>query len=199
MTKPASETIRYYQWYYQQVPGAAEFGFLMGDIGELEREMDLGARVAPTFPRDAHFSMRADRPKDVMLIDNFMSQGGLFVVSPRLQDCLKEETATAADLELLPVSLVNHRGRIAATDYAIVHTCKVVDCIDQQKSQFKWNPINSAQMIVSSLVLDPSKLTAQDLLIRPRYISHLILVRQNLAEKLMQQGLTGLWMMVPSP
>lgn len=196
---PEKQIATYFQWHYEQVPGAAELGPLEGDVKDIVRALCSGLSLHSNFPPDAHFRMRQESAKNIRLIDCFMSQDGLFVVSPRTQEVLRRNTSSKSGLELLPVTLINHRDRVASEDYAVAHTTNLIDCIDPNASQYDWNPINAEQMLVSELVFDSSKLGEDDSLVRAKYISHLLLVRDQLAEELMKEGLRGLWMMRPSP
>ena len=186
-------TLPYFKWTYMDVPGAASMEELRVEFDVLD-SIKRGRSVVADFPDDAAFHMDPDNPKDVMLIDNVSNYETIPLVSPVLRDFLVQQDI--AQLELLRVSIVDHRGRTAADDYSLVHPCRIVDCIDQKQSVFKWNRLDPTTMSpVSKLVLDTHKLGPDDLLIRPRYIKNLILVREDLAGPLMMEEFRGLWML----
>lgn len=182
----------YFEWIYEDVPGAASMKSLAVEFDVLDA-INRGRSIAADFPDDAAFHMDPKRSKNVMLVDNVYNAETFPLVSSAVRDFLVEQEIS--QLELLPVSIIDHRGRTAADDYALVHPCRIVDCIDQEQSEFKWNKLDPTAMApVSRMVLDPKKLGPDDLLIRPRYVEHLVLVHQNLAERLMSQEFRGLWM-----
>lgn len=180
----------YYDWTYMDVSGAASMGPLSVEFEILEA-IQQGRSIIADFPNDAYFQMSDDHPKNVMLVDNVWNGENIPVVSPALRDFLAREEIP--HLELLQVSIADHRGRTVADDYSLVHPCRIVDCIDQEESVFKWNRLNPTKMSpVRKLVLDASKLGPDDSLIRPRYIEHRILVREDLAERMLAQEFRGL-------
>lgn len=186
------KTPTYFEWIYEDVPGAASLGPLVVEFDILDA-INRGQSIISVFPDNACFHMDPDREKNVMLIDNVYNAETFALVSPALQNFLAKQEIP--QLELLNVCIIDHRGRVAADNYAIVHPCRIVDCIDQQQSVFEWNQLDSNAMApVETLVLDPAKLGSNDILIRPRYVEHLILVREDLADRLMAEQFRGLYM-----
>ena len=186
----------YFEWIYEDVPGAASMGPLIVEFVVLDA-INRGRPISADFPDDAAFQMDPNRPQNVMLIDNVYNAETFPLVSPVVRDFLLQENIL--QLELLPVRILDHRGRRAAEDYTIVHPCRIVDCIDQQRSVFEWNQLDPTAMApVTSMILDPEKLGADDILIRPRYVEHLVLVREDLAEQLIAQNFRGLYMGQPN-
>ncbi len=100
-----------------------------------------------------------------------------------LSECLK--AADVPEVEYLPVTLIDHKGKVAAKDYCIINPTRIVDAIDQNASQFKWNALDAEDMIVSRLVLDRERLGSSDRIFPGlKYDPHAILVRQDLAESI---------------
>lgn len=58
---------------------------------------------------------------------------GQFLVSKRAADVLKAVVNT--DVEYLPVSLLNHRNKIAANDLVLVNVLGFYDCVDRSKTK----------------------------------------------------------------
>lgn len=183
----------YYRWEYEYVPGAAQLTSPIIDQ-EIVEAISAGQSVQGDFPVDARFQMDPERPKDVMLADNMLSSGmSAPIVAPAVRDFLLQEGLH--QLELLRVSVLDHMGRVAADDYSIVHPCRIVDCIDKQKSVFTWSRFDPDFMAtVSLMILDPHQLSDDDLLIRPRHAEYRILVREDFAKRLLAQGFQGISM-----
>jgi hypothetical protein len=136
------------------------------------------------------FSMNPERPKDVTLTDYIQNQEGVLLAGPRLVSFLRSQALP--DVEFLPVSILDHKGRVASTEYAIVHCCRVIDCVDQEKSDFKWNGLEKPSMSVSRMVLKSDTLGENDRLIRPKFVPGKVLYRADLREALHEQRFTGL-------
>lgn len=149
-----------------------------------------GIPLAGVWPDDMTVSMNPERPKDVALLDSIDNLEGRLLASPRLAGFLKEQALP--DVEYLPVAVLDHKGRVASSDFCIVHCCRVVDCVDQQASDFTWDGLERPSMVVSTMVLDPKALTDDMRLIRPKYVPGKVLFRADLMQALNQQKFTGL-------
>lgn len=155
--------------------------------------------LADDWPTDATFRMNPSYPRDVKLADAIHSQGGsgVPVVSPRLREAIK--AFAPPDVEFLPVTILDHKGRVASDEYVIANPTRLVDCIDQQASQIDWNPIDPELIAnVVGLVLDPAKVDADAVLFRPTYLPTRVVLRGDLAEALTAGGFTGLRLLEPA-
>jgi len=153
-------------------------------------ELKRGVSRAKDFPEDARFRMDSSHPKEVKLPDNVMNTDRLLVVSPKLKQFVEEKNPTAT--EYLPVTIYNHKKRVATKDYFIINPHKVVDCIDQAKSELVWNKIDT-QLVsrCKKLVLDEKQIDPNLLLFRPKYLPLIVLTRSDLAEAIIGEGFKG--------
>jgi hypothetical protein len=126
----------------------------------------------------------------VTLTDYIQNLEGVLLASPRLGAFLREQALP--DVEFLPVSILDHKGRVASPDYAIVHCCHVVDCVDQEKSEFEWDGLEKPTMTVTRMVLKAAALGENEKLMRPQYVPGKVLYRADLREALNQQRFSGL-------
>lgn len=180
----------YFKWYHGSVAGAASMGALKDTPLKVTRAINGGQSAVGIISPTAYFQMRDTHPKDVMLIDQLSTTSGFQLVGPRVQAFLRGEALPG--LELPQVSIRDHRGKTVATDYAIVHSTRIVDCIDQKLSDFEWNSLAPDTMApISTMVLDATTLGPEDRLIRPRYVMSTLLVRDDLAERIMEQMFIG--------
>jgi hypothetical protein len=152
--------------------------------------LKAGDSLADRWPSDMTFSMDPERPKDVTLTDYVQNLEGVLLASPRLATFLRDQGLP--DLEFLPVSILDHKGRVASPDYAIVQCCRVIDCVDQDKSAFEWDGLEKPTMTVSRMVLASEALGENDRLIRPKFVPGEVFYRADLREALNQQRFTGL-------
>jgi hypothetical protein len=157
------------------------------DIWELEE----GISRAEKWPDDAFCPMSKDFPKQIQLADNLEALG-LYVVSQRLKVMLESMTSKNI-IEYLPVSIVNHKGRVASRDYWIVNPLDICDCIDIEKSNLKWNKIDSSTIsYCKNLVLKPKAIPSNYLMFRMKYWPSNIVVKRSLVDKASGAGLSGL-------
>ncbi|MGC4085933.1 MAG: hypothetical protein QM736_28350 [Vicinamibacterales bacterium] len=187
MTEPIAEPI-YFDTATEAVRGGCSVTYLSDR--QFVWELATGVPLANVWPADMTFSMNPERPKDVSLIDAIDNLEGRLLASPRLVAALQEHALT--DVEYLPVTVLDHKGRVASKDYRIVHCCRVVDCVDQQRSTFKWDGLERPSMVVSTLVLNPQALTDDMRLIRPQFVPGKMLFRADLMQALNAQKFTGL-------
>jgi hypothetical protein len=135
--------------------------------------------------------MSSKYPKDIQLTDNL--HGGSYIV---ISQCLKEQIATlagASQIEFLPVVILNHKGRVASSEYFVLNPIGSVDCIDIEKSGAVWNAIDQTDIShFERLVLQNESVPAEVGMFRPTHRTRTILLRRSLAEKLSSNGFTGL-------
>lgn len=178
----------YFEVASENVKGACSVTYL--NNREHSWAMKTGKSVSRTWPADMTFSMNPERPKDVALIDAIYNLEGYLLASARLTTFLR--ALSLPQVEFLPVAILDHKGRIASKDYTIPHCHRVVDCVDQQNSDFKWDGLQDPSMVVKQLALNPSALGDEDRLIRPQYIPGVTLYRADLREILNAEKFVGL-------
>ena len=146
--------------------------------------------LAGTFPTDAELHMNPDFPKDVKLFDQISSFDDFLVCSPKLSAFL--QTLELPQVEALPVTIVDHEGKVASKDYSIIYPYSVQDCIDREASKLEWNVIDPELIsAVFKLVLDQSKIDPAIPVFRPAHFARAVFVREDIAEQISAQGLKG--------
>lgn len=154
-------------------------------------ELQYGVSRLDNFTKEACFRMDPAFPKDIKLADNIQNIGGLIVVSKTLKQFV--ESYKPLFTEFLPVTIYNHKDRIESSDYFILNPYQVIDCIEVDDSDIEWNEIDPELISACfDLVLDEDRLDEKLLLFRPRYMPTVVLVREDLAEKLRKADFTGL-------
>ena len=171
-----------------------EGGFcVLTTLQNVDKAYELTRGVSRTlgFPTDASFRMNPEFPKDVQLADNLYNAESMIVVSPALGQAIEQQQPP--NIEFLPVTIYNHKGRVASSDYRIVNPLGVVDCIDQNATKVQWNSIDP-NLIAScfGLQLDVGRIDPALLLFRLKYLPHVVVVRDDLAETLVGQAFSGL-------
>lgn len=159
-------------------------------------EIDEGVSRAADWPAGAHATMSKKFPKDIKLADSLVGCTHV-VISVRVKNVLEE--AGASNIEFLPLQIINHKGRIASPDYFILNPLESIDCIDMAASGAKMNPLDPGTMYgVAQLVLREDAVPPKTLVFRTKSWTGVILIRRELAAKLLEAGLTGLRFIEPS-
>lgn len=157
----------------------------------LTRELNTGVSVAAKFPTDLTYRMSDRFPDDYLLSDTF-NVACQILVSARLREHL-QTALWGHQIEYLPVTILNHKNRVAADDYSLLHSLDVVDCIDIAASKVKWNPLNK-KMITSckALVINEAAIPPEIKLFRPLHWGMRTMTTSDLAAELDAAGFTGL-------
>lgn len=158
----------------------------------IENSLDIhrGKPHTNSFPADAHFVMDPSFPKQIALSDSLYNLDRMVVVSQRVKDFI--ESLKLPQIEFLRVSIINHKKRVASPDYYVLHPTWVIDCIDQKKSELDWNLIDPELISnCNKLVLDPAKVPADAKVFRLKHMGYAVLIRADVAEKIMEQEFTG--------
>ena len=172
---------------------------VIGNPHGLEDQFPLldGVPLLTGWPEKVTCKMSPKYPKDIQLADN------LYGCSyPIVSGRIKEQIAAAdggGQIEFLPVTILNHKGRVASTGYYFLNPVGSVDCIDIDKSRVKWNAIDNT--VISSfeqLVLKEDAIPPGVAVFRPKHRTQTILASRSLADRLEADGFTGLYFMEPS-
>lgn len=181
-------------WKYKSVADACA----LKDLRGLEKSYRLnnGTPLAADFPGDVAFHMDPDFPNDILIVDNILNADMVIVASKRLQECIQAHLPPA--VEFLPVEIIDHKGRAASRDHAIVHPIHPVDAIDKQRSVFETNLIDPDDIeSFEQLVLDEAAIPDDRTLFRLKRFWGLTLVRRDLADALSKEGFSGLsWLRI---
>lgn len=157
-----------------------------------EWQLDEGISRAADHPEDVQCVMDPEFPYDIQLADNLYG-AGVPIVSSGIKQFLEGEVRQNR-VEYLPVQIVNHKGRVAAEEYFILHPLDVCDCIDIERSGVEWNSITSGLITAcGGLVLKDGAIPEDFKLFRPKFWGVNILVRNDLVASLSARRFVGLY------
>ena len=179
----------YLIWNFQSAPHAC----VLKDFTGFKAKNTLfhGVSLAKTFPRDAAFHMDPDFPTDLVLTDNMLNSDSCMVVSAKLADALR--TQSVAKMEYLPVSIIDHKRKVASKDYFILNPLELVDCIDRKKSKFSESDIIPGDIdSFEKLVLSESRVPEGRTLFRMKGFADIAVAAKSLADALAKGKFTGL-------
>ena len=153
-------------------------------------KFDKGWSLTGEWPRNAAFRMEPSAPKQIRLSDYLCNHDSIIVASKRLQEFFLAEKVP--NIELLPVTIYDHKKRVASRDYAIIHLVTVQNCIDTAASEVKWNNIHPDKiMFMKRLVIDESKIDPSAVVFRAMRLSTQIFVKREFSAKMASTGFTG--------
>lgn len=164
-------------------------------LENVENSYDIkkGKPFTGILPSDACFRMNEEYPKDIKVPDCFGNLDSMIVISKRLVETIAAYTDNM--VEFLPVKIYNHKGRETKEPFFILNPLTVVDCIDKEKSDISWNCIDPERISsCMELVLIDDALTNAPPLIRLKYATRVILIREDLAEILENGNFSGIWL-----
>jgi hypothetical protein len=165
---------------------------MLDDVENVEKSSGLprGVPFVAKFPADAVMHMTDRHKKDTALTDDISSFSSLKVCSPRIVDFLRKKQLK--NLEFLPITILDHKDKVASKDYCIVHPIHPQDALDLDKSQPKYNPIMKTEISdVAQLVLDPARIDPEVRLFRLKAFIFPVLLEKSIADEMAGMGLKG--------
>ena len=122
--------------------------------------------------------MDSRKPSHTLMVDSVKNTQGVVLVSERMKAFLDLQLLT--DVEFLPITVLDHKGRKLDASYYIFHPINNVDCLDLDNADPEWDDIDDT--VVSSvkvLVIDGSKLPVEKQYFRPKhYIARPIVIKK---------------------
>ncbi|MEM9666743.1 MAG: DUF1629 domain-containing protein, partial [Bacteroidota bacterium] len=164
-------TATYFAWSVLVHDEQAQISYASLDhIGNYDKAYRLykGDPLRGELPPDAFFPMDPAHPKEIRLADNVANLHNSLVVSDRLKAFM--EAQEPPDVEYLPITIRDHKGRAVEDGYHLINPLRVVDAIDQEASEIVWNRINKNRISVCKrLVLNYDAIDEHLLLFRLRH------------------------------
>lgn len=161
-------------------------------LAGLEREWTLfqGMRLAPDWG-DVSYEMDPNYPDDIALFDGVANIDRLVIVSKELREFLARRDLQG--VEYLPITIRDHRGRVASRDHAIVNPHPLQDAIDIDASEVTYDrliPTDIAE--VDRLVIDPARVEPKLGIFRLARFTRPVVLRRSLAEEITVEGFRGM-------
>ena len=180
--------MEYYVWEALAGKDAA----VLTDLQNYEGVVDIkrGRKLTGPLPDDAFFEMNPRYPKDIFLEEQISNMDKMVLVSPKFSEFLVSENLSG--IEYLPVNIKDHKGVLSKERYQIVHSTKVIDCIDKSNSDLLWNKIDPSFLSgCYELVLNEERIKEEDVIFRLKHLETFLIVREDLVEKINRAGFSG--------
>lgn len=154
-------------------------------------ELSTGTPRAVGFPDNAKLEMNPRYPKQIALADSYSCGDRLWIASARLGALVAQHTPR--ELELLAVTIFDHKGRAVEAPHVLINPTLNVDAIDLSKSVVDRNDIDPTDIRAAKpLVIDESKLPTDLGVVRLKGLSGFVLVSQPLQDAIAAAGMTGI-------
>jgi hypothetical protein len=155
------------------------------------KALNLGESVLAIHPKDLVFRMSDFVPDGTLLRDNFCVNGQI-IISENLKSHL-QTLLVDHQIEFLPLSIADHKGKIVSNDYFILNSLGLIDCIDLEKSKAKFNPLNKRMLLnCKALAFKPKSVSAGLKIFRPMHWGFNTMVTGDFAKLLISTGFSGL-------
>lgn len=150
-----------------------------------------GMPLKDWMPAKAHYRMSNRYPDRRALIAFQTNTLDLLVVSHEARETLAPQPVQ--EMEFLPIVILDHRDKVASTDYFILNLLGSVDCMDREKSVYKNSPLNpSVFNSCRKLVLHEDRIPAGTELFRLTNGPTTYIASQELKERVVSRGLQGM-------
>jgi hypothetical protein len=105
------------------------------------------------YPQDAKIFMSDEEP-GIEIPDLVPNTGLMLIVSKRLKEGI--EAVNRGPIQYLPLSIYNHKKRLASSDYFIVNPLGTVDVLDTSASEIEY--LDGEIVGITKYVLDAKKI-----------------------------------------
>lgn len=138
-----------------------------------------GEAIYADYPEDASVAMDPAEP-GIQLPDLIGNISSMLVVSNRFKEALA--SVKTGNIEYLPLTILNHKGRVASSDYFIINSLEICDVADEDESDIEY--LDGDVAGVDDLVIDYRKAKKAPDFFRLREDPTILLFNENLLDAL---------------
>jgi hypothetical protein len=163
---------------------------LLQKVENLGEDFNFRAGMEAKAWKDVRFHMDPGFPKQIQLPDYVENLHGHIIVSARFKDLVQRHQSE--HLQCLPITIIDHKGRVASTEYWFLNPYRLQDAIDQKASALTWNKIDPTRISgCGRLVLDESRIDQGAHLFRLAHMPTRPVMSATLADAVQAAGMTG--------
>ncbi len=152
----------------------------------------FGERLGALAPKDARIKMTESRT-GLKLSSLLGNTKNMLMASQELRAII-EEVCKGVDIEYLPFTIIDHRGRPFSRDYCIVNPIGALDCLDHKASKTVWGKQDPTDIVsVEEYVLDPRKVKGAPPLFRIQGNPSELVAGQELIDGFKRKKLTNVF------
>ncbi len=170
-----------------------EHGCWLGGLSDFEDSWEVGDGVPRVdgWPSDVSLEMSQDFRKYTLTPDCVKSSNAAMIISQPVVEFLRAKEL--ANVEYLPVTVLNHKGKAVDTPYFILHPIHPVECLDTDKCAIAWS-IGDDTVIDTLGAFHSDDNKCQDLppMMRIAGLSYHVAVHRDLAGEIDAAGFSGI-------
>ena len=162
-------------------------------LGARDYYMRRGERIGSLYPSDVrlHLSKRAPGIKLHSLLGNLLSY---LILNSQAKDLFLK--SCQCEIEALPFTLINHKGRVHSKDYWILNPIGTFDCVNRDASDIEYEDATKQEIVgvgwgPGSLVFDANKVRNAPGLFRVPEEPALMFISESLARAIKAAQLTN--------
>ena len=153
--------------------------------------MAVGEPMADYYPANAEFHMSEESPS-IKMGSLIGSTKSFLILHESVVEVIKQ-FCQEVEIEYLPFTLFNLKGRVHRKDFYIVNPIGTVDCLNHGASKIErfhqeGDPYDGDVIEIDEIVLDPQKLQNAPALFRIREDPSNYFIDENLAKAFTQSG-----------
>jgi hypothetical protein len=152
--------------------------------------MSIGTAGRKLMPVPAHIRLQ-DKHLGLKL-PGFIGNSMNYLIFNAAGRALIEQNCAGQRIEYLPFDLINHKGRVHSSDYAIINPLAKIDVLNEVASTIARSADDGRILNVSKVVLDPDKLVNAPHLFRLVQKPVIYLMSQQLIDALKAAGVNNL-------
>ncbi len=163
---------------------------LPDELYPLSWKLAKGRSVVNQYPPAVQMRM-GDRYPGIIVPDFIYNVIACTLVSEAAKELLEQQAQ--ADIEFLPFTLLNHKGRVARERCFIANVLGVVDCVDPARTSATPSKMEKGTyLFLNKLELDMKKVPERARIMRLKQLPSVMIVHEALRAVLQERGMMGL-------
>lgn len=156
-----------------------------------EDEFFEGRPLAGRFPAGGAMRFSGGFRKFIKVLDSVANTTASPIVSGKIRGIL--EKVAKKDCEFLPVTLIDHKGKVASKEHFVLNVLRIEDAVDMKRSKYKRSPFDPEQIDdLTRLHLQPDAIAPDAHIFRARTKRDRVFVDQTLVDAFEKAKVTGL-------
>jgi hypothetical protein len=152
----------------------------------------FGERLGDLYPKDARIQMTESRT-GLKLSSLLGNTKNILMVSKELRAVI-EKVCANVEIEYLPFTIIDHRGRPFSRDYCVVNPIGALDCLDHKASKTEWGTEDPTDIVsVEEYILDRKKVNGAPPLFRIEGDPCELVLGQPLLDEIKGKGFTNIF------
>lgn len=163
---------------------------LLQDVRGKPASFNFSAGTPGAGWRDVRYHMDPNFKKQIALPDYVKNLHGDIIVSARCKDLV---LGLQPGLECLPITIIDHKGKVASDSHWFLNPRPLIDAIDREASQLSWNRIDPEEICgCERLVLVEARIPEKLHLFRLKHLPLAPVMSATLVDAITAAKLTGI-------